>query len=206
MVTAVVMSGCKEKAAEEIDVGTITNSVYENKYFGMTVELPPDWAVQGQDSRQEPMDVGGELLAGDDKNLKATLKASELSTVNLFASFQHPRGTPVPFNPSILCVAERVRHLPGIKTGNDYFFHMKKLFEASQMEIHISDDVGTETISGRTFDILRTETPLGLDPTVVHQKYYVSIMKGYALAIIASYTTDAEDLILKGVIDSITFQ
>jgi hypothetical protein len=40
--------GCSRKASEEIDFGTIQDSVYHNDYFGLSVTVPADWSVQDQ--------------------------------------------------------------------------------------------------------------------------------------------------------------
>ena len=119
LMTMLLVVGCSQKAADEIDFGTVNNSVYKNEYFGLSITLPPDWSIQDQETRQKLKELGGQMVAGDDENLKAAVKASELTTVNLFTAFKHPIGTPVEYNPSITSLAERVRHIPGIKTGKD---------------------------------------------------------------------------------------
>src|SRR5436190_15500005 len=126
-VCILLLPGCAKKASEEVDFGVFKNSVYENEYFGFKVTIPSTWSVQDQRARQQLAEKGTKMLTGDDKGMKAMLKASELQTITLLAAFQHPVGTPVAFNPSITSVAERVRDLPGIKQGKDYLFHAKKL-------------------------------------------------------------------------------
>lgn len=37
---ALLFFGCGKKASDEIDFGTLNNSVYQNKYFGFSVTLP----------------------------------------------------------------------------------------------------------------------------------------------------------------------
>jgi hypothetical protein len=91
-----LLGGCEKKASDEIDFGTVENSTYRNNYFGMSMKIPVEWSVQGQEIQKKIMDVGAKMASGDDKNLKAAIKASELQTVNLLAVFKHPVGTPVP--------------------------------------------------------------------------------------------------------------
>jgi len=201
---AVAATGCAKKASEEIDFGTIEDSVYRNKYFGLTLTVPDDWNVQSQEARQQLMDQGGKMLAGEDKNLKAAVKASEKQTVNLLTAFKHPMGAPVPYNPNIIAVAERIRHMPGIKTGQDYYFHAKKLIESSPMDVTVREEGVKETLGGREFAVM--EVDMGMGKMVVHQKYYTAIMKGYALAFIVSYSTDEELKLLKGILDSVTLE
>ena len=58
-------------------------------------------------------------------------------------------GKPVDFNPSILCIAEQVRHMPGIKRVKDYLLQGKKLLESSPMEISFAEDTYTEKLGGK---------------------------------------------------------
>ncbi len=44
--------GCRKKASDEIDFGTVEGSEYRNRYFGMTMSIPSDWRVQDRESTQ----------------------------------------------------------------------------------------------------------------------------------------------------------
>ena len=70
-----VFAGCSEQTSDEIDFGLIKNSVYQNEYFGLSVPLPPEWIAQDQEARRKLQESGGKMLAGDDKNLQAAVKA-----------------------------------------------------------------------------------------------------------------------------------
>lgn len=126
LILAACQKNDSKSAAEQIDSGTVENSIYQNKYFGFRVTFPSDWSVQEQAVRQRLAERGTEVLAGDDSRLKSTLKASQAQSQTLFAVFKHPLGTPVPFNPNITSVAENVGDYAGIKSGKDYLFHAKK--------------------------------------------------------------------------------
>ncbi len=199
-----IFSGCPQKASDKIDFGTIENSTYQNSYFGLSIKIPSDWNVQDQAARQKLMELGTNIVAGDDKNLKAVVKASELQTVNLFAAFKYPVGKPVDFNPSILCIAEQVRHMPGIKRGKDYLLQGKKLLESSPMEISFAEDTYTEKLGEMDFDVMTSEIRLG--GQIIKQAQYAAIDKGYALMFAISFTNDEEKTILNGILESAQFQ
>ncbi len=200
------VAGCQETkpAAEEIDFGTLENSVYRNEYFGMSVTLPPDWSVQDAETRRELMQAGGEIIAGDNASIKAAVKASEMTTVNLLTAFQHPLGAPVDFNPSLICVAEKLQLAPGVKTSEDYFFHAKKLFETSQLPVSFPQEITAETLGGKEFGVMHVD--MMVPGVTVHQKYYVLITKGYAFSFIASYNTDEERSALQDILATVTFE
>ena len=189
VVLAGLVSGCG-KAQEEIDFGIFNHSIYTNRYFGMTVAIPADWSIQDQEAQRRLMKLGGNIVAGDDKNMKSLLKASELQSVNLFAAFQYPVGTPVTFNPSVLAMAEKVRELPGIKTGKDYLFSVRRIMELAQIQVLFPKDVYTEHLAGTNFDVM--ETTISVHGITVRQKYYATIEKGYALSFVISFEDDQQ--------------
>lgn len=130
-------------------------------------------------------------MAGDDKSMKAVLKASEKRTVYLFTAFKHPIWTLVDSNPSILGVAESVGWLPGITNGKDYHFHSKKLLEQSQVPFTFPKEVYAEMLGGKDFYVLETELKVGLNR--IRQKYYSTKIKNHILTIIVSFGDETEE-------------
>jgi hypothetical protein len=195
--------GCGQKTADKIGYGTLENGIYRNEYFGMRVTMPKDWFALDDESRKALMQKGKKMIAGQDKNLEAALDASELNNVNLLVVYKYPPGTPVPYNPSLACVAEKVGHLPGIKTGSDYLYHVKKLMERSQLKYDFAENIYSEKIGGVSFDVQDTEVNVGAFR--IQQKYYAAIMKGYALGIVLSSTTKEEQEALKQILTAIDF-
>lgn len=205
MLTAcfIFSSGCQEKASEEVDRGAFSGHVYRNNYFGMTITIPPEWSIQDSKSMQTLKDLGKKVIDKDDKNLKAVMDASEFQTANLFAVFQQPLGSPVPFNPNLMCMAERVRHMPGIKRGKDYHFHIRKLLESSQMNVKFPEEIYTETFGGVEFDVLYSETSFGT--MLVKQKQHGTVMKGYVLLIVSTFANDDQEATLDEILKTLTF-
>jgi hypothetical protein len=201
---SVLLFGCQKKARDEIDFGNFSNSVYKNNYFGMTVAIPSDWSIQDQEAQRRLMKAGSAAVAGDDRNMKALLRASELQTVNLFAAFKHPLGTPVDYNPAVMSMAEMVRQMPGIKRGKDYHFQVRKLLESSQVKVSFPKEIYTEQLGGINFDVMDTE--IKVRGVTVKQKYYATIKKGYALCFITAFTTDDEEASLHKILETVKFQ
>jgi hypothetical protein len=197
-----LVAGCGKKP-EEIDFGVVENSVYRNDYLGFRMKLPPAWSVQDREAQKRIAEAGGKLLTGDDKNLKAMLKASELQTVQLFAAFKHPVGAPVRFNPSVICIAERVSHLPGIKSGQDYHFHTRRVLEAGQVKVSFPREVAAETLGGRSFDVMHVD--MSVANVAVRQKYYASIIRDYALVCVVSFIGPEDEAALNAILGTMTF-
>lgn len=201
----IFQAGSGSKASDEIDFGTIENSTYKNNYFGFSIKIPTGWSVQDEEMRQKIMDTGRKMVAGDDKNLNAAIKASEMQTLNLLTVFKYEVGSPVEFNPSIACLAEKIHHMPGIKRGKDYHFHTRRILENNQnITVSFPKEIYTKEVDGINFDIMTLEMPFG--SKTVKQKQYATVMKGYALLIIVSFLSSEEEAELEKVLESIRFQ
>jgi hypothetical protein len=205
MLTAwfIFSSGCQEKASEEVDQGAFSGSVYRNNYFGLTITIPSDWSIQDSQSMQDLKDLGKKVLDKDDKNIKAVMEASDFQTVSLFSVFRHPLGSPIPFNPNLICMAERVRHMPGITRGKDYHFHTRKLLESSQVSVKFPKEIYTETLGGVEFDVLYSETSFGT--MLVKQKQYGAVIKGYVLLIVTTFADENQEATLDEILKTMTF-
>lgn len=189
-ILSLLLVSCSNQASKEIGFGHFEGTRYLNDYFGLQIEFPEAWSIQDRETIEAISKTGIETLAGDNDNLEAALNAAELQTVNLFAVFKFQPGAPVDFNPSIMCVAERLESMPGIKKGEDYLFHVKKLLNSTSIAYEFPQDIYTKTIDGIDFDVLTTQINVGV--FTVEQSYCVTIMKGYALGMVVSYATEAE--------------
>jgi hypothetical protein len=204
IVLAVLLIGCGKKATDEIDFGAFNNSVYTNNYFGLTVTIPTDWSIQDQAAQRRIMNLGEKIIAGDDKAMKTVLKAAELQMVNLFAVYKYPLGTPVTNNPAIMAMAERVSQLPGIKRGKDYLFQVRQTLESGQMQVSFPKDVYTQRLGGVDFDVMDLE--LSIRGIKVKEKYFATVIKGYALSFIVMFKGDEEEPAQQKILDSLAFK
>jgi len=201
---ATLVTGCEKKASNEIDFGTIKNSVYHNDYFGFSVSIPTNWSVQDLEAQRQIARRGISIVAGDDKNMKAAMKASELQSVNLFGAFKYPPGSPVTNNPAVMALAEKVRQLPGIQRGKDYLFHVKQVLQSGQVAVSFPTEIYTERLSGVDFDAMDLELSLG--GRTIKEKYYATIRKGYALSFVFVCGPDGEERFERKLLDTITFK
>jgi len=204
IVLAGLLAGCGKRASDEIDFGTFTNSVYHNNFFGVSVTTPSGWSIQDQNAQQRLMKLGEKMIAGDDKSMKAAMQASEMQSVNLFAVYKYPYGSPVTNNLAIMSVAEKVGELPGIKRGKDYLFHVRQMLEASSVSVDFLKDIYPKPLGGVDFDVMELE--LHVRGTIVREQYYTTIMKGYALSFIVISRDLEMDPVQRAALDSVTFK
>jgi len=177
--------GCSKQSEKAIDFGKFAGGTYSNTFFNLNVSIPDSWHVMDDESRIALMQRGKNIVAGDNKNLKATLNAANLKSLNLMTTSENPPGAPVSSNPSFILIAENIKHAPGIKRGSDYHYHTKKMMGESALEVSFPRDIYEETIDGRTFDVF--EIMLNMGNIKNYQKQYATIIKQYALLIVITY-------------------
>jgi hypothetical protein len=188
---------------ELVDLGSITDSVYENRYFGFSLRLPEGWFVQNRAGLERIQETGKDLLSGDDKSLKSLFEAGEKSSFNLLGIHQHPPGAPVDFNPTLLCVAEKTEQFPGIAKGADYLFHAKRTLQIGAVDAKFPKDVYSMEIGGKSFDTLDIELRFG--PATVKEKMLATLIKDYALAFIIVYDTNDHYNTLLDILNTVRF-
>ncbi len=201
--SSVLVIACSDKKA--IDFGTFEAGNYTNTFFDLMLSIPDSWHVLDLESRLEIMKRGGEIVAGENKSLKAAIKAADLQSINLLTAYEHPPGAAVTTNPGIMLIAEKVTHAPGIKRGSDYHYHAKKLMKFSRMKVSYPKEIYEQTIDGITFDIMETEITMG-PGIVLRQRQYATIMKGYALMMALTYQDDSGLNQLEKIVKTLTFE
>ena len=194
---------CSKKAPETLDLGTFENGIYTNKYFAFTLDLSDGWQIQENQTIQMMRQMGKEILSGDDENMKAALDLSDMTTVNLLLATKHPLGSEIAFNPNIASVAEKIDPSSGIFQGRDYLVNARKYMEMSRIQTEIEDSIGTLNLGGVDFDIMTVK--MTHQDKSLSQKYYIAIMKGYALSFIVSYTSDEEYQALESLLATLKF-
>lgn len=189
---------------KDFDYGKVEDSKYLNSFFGFEIELPADWVVQTKEQTENIAKMGKKLVAGDDKNMKAVIKASEINSANLLAVFKYEVGAAVDYNPNFMLVAENLKNAPGIKTGSDYLFQSRKLLKQSQMQYeYIDEEFKKEVINNQEFYLMNCSINyMGLN---IKQKYYSTIQNGFCLSAIISFIDDEQKNDLEKIINSMEF-
>jgi hypothetical protein len=174
---------------------------YVSDFFDLSVEKPESWYVLSSEELNKIMQVGVDVLAGEDENTRRALDASSVNTVPLFGFFQYKPETPVEFNNNLLAIAENVRLAPGVKTGADYFFHARKMMQNSGLEIRFAEEYGVRDIGGREFASMDSVMTFG--DASVGQTIYVRREGDYFLLFTESYKPGSNRDEVAAILDSI---
>lgn len=197
-----LLVGCAKQPSAEVDSGTFEGTLYRNPYFGMTLAIPSDWNILDTKAMQHVGDTGIRLSGGNDKNMQAALGEAKSRLVYLLLATEHPTGSSVASNPSIMCIAEHVSRFRGTKTGRDYLFHARRFLEAGQMEYSFPKELCSELIGGMEFHVMATE--LAWLGATVKQEFHATILKDYALVIVISFVTEEERNVLREALNTLT--
>jgi len=197
-----LLLSCVNKAknlADHFDYGMVEKGVYKNRFFEFTIPVHEDWVIQNKEQINRIVTEGTKLIAGDDKNMEAVLKASEVNTAYLLSVFKYEIGAPVDYNPSFMIIAENISDTPGIKRGSDYLFQLKKILEQAQIAYTFPKEVYRKQISETSFDVL--EAQINLMGKTVTQDYISCVKNGFSLSFAATYSNEEEKVQLYEMID-----
>jgi len=197
--------GFGQGPVKDFDYGRMDVNKYINAFFDFEITIPEKWVVQNKAEMEALSTAGKELVAGDNAQMKAALNAAKINSANLLMAFQFERGSAVAYNPSLSIVAENVQSLPGMKTGNEYLFQVRRILELSQVKYdYLDKEFSKETIHGIVFFRMNTEINyMGLE---IKQMYYSTILKGFGFSVVASYITDEQKATLQESIQGMKFK
>lgn len=179
--------------------GVITDSVYRNDYFGLRINIPQGWTVQGDDIKQQISERSKAIVVPKDEPDKAQLDAAIDRTLNLLTVSKFPLGAPGQINALFMAIAEPV---PLSATGPGYMKQLKSGMQQTKVPVTFVDDNQVETINGVQFYTLTVTLTPG--ENVVRQRYYVIIKKGYALGLITSIISESDADLVNSIMKSVT--
>lgn len=204
LISVTFFSGCslfERRIPEDFDYGKAENGIYKNHFFDLEVSYPQEWVVQTKEEVEALKEKGGDIVAGDNETLKRAVKAAEVNTAYLLTIFKYELGSPVDFNPSFMVMAENTKLSPGIKDGKDYLFHAKKLLDQTQLGYSIADDFSLKKIGSRDFYVM--EASLSAGGMTITQEYMATVLNGFSLGLIATYTNEEQKNELYSIIDKV---
>jgi len=202
LIFLLVIVACKDsnKIPDNFDYGEVKNGVYTNKYLNFDFRSPQGWAIQSKEQLKAVMNEGQKMIEKNNKDLGQQIKAADVRSAGLFAAFKYPTDSFTgKFNSSVSIAIENVSGVRTVKSGKDYLMSARSMMERSGIE-YTFGDYTKETIGNKEFDVLKTNVTMQHVP--LKQRYYVTLIKGFALVVITTFQDDSEeaefDDILKG--------
>jgi hypothetical protein len=104
-------------ASQSADLGSLTDGVYRNVFFGFSVQLPYGWVDRTDTMRGDSAESG---------------KPDTSKGLVLLATFEHPpEATAANVNSAIVIAAESASSYPGLKSAGQYFGPIEELAKAN---------------------------------------------------------------------------
>jgi len=175
----------------ELDSGTVTNGVYQNKALGLTYKVPEGWVL-----RTDELNTRQEEQPPPDP---ASPAASSTGAKVLLAVFSRPpeaKGEDV--NSSVLIAAENQSSYPGLKEAVQY---LGPVTEVAKAQGFTEDEEPYEIAVGPR-NLVRADFHKDVGTRVMHQSTLVILSRGYAISITVIGGTDDE---VEDLIDALNF-
>ena len=181
--------------------GRMEDTVYTNPFFGFKLAIPSTWIVQNKTQIDYVLSKSKDVLDFDNELMNKAVEKLDVNSMTLLMVYKYEIGAPVKYNPSIIILAESMLMQPGIKTGDDYLYHVSSGLKQSNLNYECNPSENKFTYDDFTFSVL----DCSIIQTIVYQKYYSSVIKRYAFSFIITFSDDEERDELINIINTAEF-
>jgi hypothetical protein len=201
---AVAFAQTPASDAPKPDVGNINGAIYTNDFFGLQISIPAQWSVAGEAAKKQLLEKGQEIVKPDDEKTQKAVQDAAQRVTQLLTLSKSPLGTAGP-NSSFICLSEQMPPQASQISGRDYLVAMTKLFKYSTIPVSAEGEPQPGKINGTEFFVLDVayQTPAG---GKIVQRYYASVMRGYALVFIVTAFDEQDRKITDEILSSIKFK
>ena len=190
-------TGCRSEADfVGLEDGDVADGVYANAFLGLTLPVPSPWEEIPPDALADAMPSGG-LARG---------KGEAADPVALLLALQRPTERA---DPSIAAVtlglaAEKLSFAPGIRSGRDYLFQLRKAMLANGFPERDLNAIEDLELGGSLFSTF--EVPVRHGDAYLRQRYYAAVRKGCVLLITATFSSYTEGAMIRETLNAMTLE
>lgn len=150
---------------------------------------------------KEIEEMGTDLLAGEDATRKAALNAAMKNTQTPFTAYRYPPGTPGKPNPNVICMIEKISHLPGVKSGSDYLLLVEQTLKGSPVNVTFESQPFTTSLGGVEFSQRNQSVDLGFG--TVEQRTYARKVGDYVLMMTATMLSEEDNAVVDELLNTV---
>ena len=174
-----LISGCGSKVVKP-NSSVLKDNVYTNKFFAFKVRIPDTWTVLKKPNARE-MRASTEALMGSDKKAAAAAVKSMSRVYCLLLARNVVVGM------SIAVTAESLKHVPEVKTGQDYLEQSLELMSGPGKPLQQAGEITPVQLFGREF--YRVDFTGNFMGVRQHQSMFATVDKDHALLFVMTART-----------------
>ena len=174
---------------------------YKNEHFGIQLTIPEDWYFE-KGMNEAAADMGADILVGDDEAKRKTIAAAMKNTQTPFMAYRYPPGTPGKQNPNVICMIEKIAHLPGIKTPADYLLILEQTLKSTNVDVSFEGPPQTVQLEGLDFSQRIQSINMGFGS--IGQRTYARKEGDYILLISVTFFSDEDETVIDELLNTIS--
>ena len=179
------------------DYGQVKESIYQNKFFGLSIKIPNSWKVLSDQQRAN--NLGRKGGATDGKILP-----EQITSANLLTMFKDKLASTEVYNSNLILVADNLAKLPHVKSSEDYLQHTQNVLKQAKVTFKVMNELlAKEEINGEQFQTMHVI--LENKGVEIHQNYYAITKNGFNLCAVISYVDDENKAQLMEIVGSMKF-
>ena len=176
-------------------------NTFASDYFDIKIKWPPSWVMASETEAREILNVGSEMVVGDDKQMKDQMDASMAQSLPLMFASKYAMSAGRAANINVSGIAENVAAFPWLTSGAQYFDNMKLIASQSATPISFEDGYSEIMIDGESFTTMNAAISIG--NVNILQEYYATRRGDYVVSMISTYLTEDDKFLLDGIISNI---
>lgn len=179
-------------------LGKSEKGKYQNSYFGFELSYPSNWHVVDQETSRAAIRIGTDVLKGSDQQANKMLVESTETEIVLFHASKKPLGS---IGNQSLLMAVQQQPSPSVLPTMVAEATKSLLLNSPGMEV--TKDTRKAMIGGREFALV--DFKLNVGSQVVLVRYFVTVIRGYALTFSLSLLDGDTPSELDAILSSIRF-
>ena len=134
------------------DTGSSSAGSYRNEYFDFSISFPNEWAIASQETQDQIMDLGTEIVSESNPELiEAAAESLENTYQLLMLSADSFDSSNLSFNPSLIIMAENIAEAPHIVSGADYLAEHQAILSQTDLPYQMIGTPYSVELDGQTF-------------------------------------------------------
>lgn len=186
------------------EMGSVTDNIYTNSYFGFTYEFPKGWTVPNEETRKYLREMTRAAASGGDPAKAAVFDVAVKRTHQLLTVLEHPMGTPGASETSITVMSEDISYAPGVQKPTDYLLNTKAGFVKRQPDLKVQLEPTDVILRGKPFARMNVSFERSTGETV-YMGYAATILNSQIILFVFNCNKLEQRVVLMDTLNTLQF-